>query len=65
MLSDLFQDRGVTPTPLQTNSNSNNSKVSDDGRGNAKDVDNAGTKNDEATEREIVDILLAADLGIN
>ena len=62
MLSDLFQDRGVTPTPLQTSTNSNNSKVTDDSK-DSKDVDNQGINSDEATEREIVDILLAADLG--
>ena len=58
MLSDLFQERNLTPAP----SLGTTLATAKDG-GADKEVKVAGDT-DEATEREIVDILMAADLGL-
>ena len=58
MLSELFEEKAVLETPVQ------NTRVetAKDRSGDTEEGDNKDD-NDEATEREIVDILLAADLG--
>ena len=58
MLSELFEEKAVLETPVpNTMLETVKDRTGDSEEGDNKD------DNDEATEREIVDILLAADLG--
>ena len=59
MLSELFEEKPILETPVP------NVTVETD-KDRSGDTENSEQKdeNDEATEREIVDILLAADLGL-
>ena len=64
MLSDLFQDRALTPLPCHDKTaNADNSKQSTASDNISSDKSSSDVTKEEATEREIVDILLAADLG--
>ena len=58
MLSELFEEKAVLETPVPNST----LETTKDRSGDAEEGDNKDD-NDEATEREIVDILLAADLG--
>ena len=58
MLSDLFQDRPITPAPNYDNKDNVKTETAD------KTTSSGDHKSEEASEREIVDILLAADLGL-
>ena len=63
MLSDLFQDRALTPLPSQDNSVDNSKQSAASDKASADKSSGSDVTKEEATEREIVDILLAADLG--
>ena len=58
MLSELFEEKAVLETPVPNTM----LETAKDRSGDTEEGDNKDD-NDEATEREIVDILLAADLG--
>ena len=58
MLSELFEEKAVLETPVPNSTLETAKDRSGDTEDSALKDDN-----DEATEREIVDILLAADLG--
>ena len=58
MLSELFEEKAVLETPVPNST----LETAKDRSGDTEEGDNKDD-NDEATEREIVDILLAADLG--
>lgn len=58
MLSELFEEKATLETPVPN-------VTAEAAKDRSGDSEESGNKdeNDEATEREIVDILLAADLG--
>ena len=58
MLSELFEEKATLETPIPN-------VTAEATKDRSGDLEESGNKdeNDEATEREIVDILLAADLG--
>ena len=58
MLSELFEEKATLETPVPNVT----AEATKDRSGDSEESGNKD-ENDEATEREIVDILLAADLG--